>query len=109
MAKPKAAKKPGGVVTIMPPPKPGEPGNAGKPKGATAFTTRNVKAMILEALEAAGGKDYLLYHALMNPQLFMPLVGKVLPLTVAGDPNEPLNVVHHYVQRKSVPAPKKKK
>lgn len=64
--------------------------------------------MILGALKAAGGENYLVYHAMVNPQLFFPLIGKVIPLQVAGDPSEPLNVVHHYIARKSVAPPKKK-
>lgn len=67
-------------------------GNPGKPKGATNKTTREVKAMILEALEGAGGVDYLIERA-QDPRTasaFLTLVGKVLPMQVQGDPDNPL-------------------
>lgn len=68
------------------------PPNAGKgrPKGVPNKLTADVKAMILEALENAGGAEYLTAQAALNPSAFMTLVGKVLPMTVAGDINEPL-------------------
>ena len=56
------------------------PGNKGKPKGATNKITREVKAMITEALDQAGGVDYLVECA-KNPRTasaFLTLVGKVL-------------------------------
>lgn len=46
--------------------------------------------MILAALNDAGGAEYLLKQANENPNAFLSLVGKVLPMTVAGDPNNPL-------------------
>lgn len=71
-------------------------GNAGKgrPKGAVNKTTREVKEMILAALEGVGGIDYLQARA-KDPKTasaFLTLVGKVLPLQVAGDPENPLTV-----------------
>jgi hypothetical protein len=47
--------------------------------------TSDVKAMILAALDKAGGVDYLARQAEENPSAFMVLVGKVLPLPVTGD------------------------
>lgn len=49
--------------------------------------------MILAALNDAGGAAYLLQQAHENPNAFMSLVGKVLPMTVAGDKDNPLAVV----------------
>jgi hypothetical protein len=46
--------------------------------------------MILTALDKAGGAEYLLTQAHDNPTAFLTLVGKVLPLTVAGDKDSPL-------------------
>lgn len=68
------------------------PPNAGKgrPKGVPNKLTADVKAMILEALSNAGGAEYLTVQAALNPSAFLTLVGKVLPMTVAGDINEPL-------------------
>ena len=40
--------------------------------------------MILGALDKAGGEKYLLRQAEANPVAFMGLLGKVLPLQIAG-------------------------
>lgn len=55
-------------------------------------TTGQLKEMILQALDKAGGVDYLLTcaHDEKSRNAFLTLVGKVLPMTVAGDPANPL-------------------
>lgn len=66
------------------------PPNAGKGrvKGVPNKTTALLKDAILQAAEQAGGKDgmigYLKTQAIDNPQSFLPLLGKVLPLQVTG-------------------------
>jgi len=72
----------------------------GRKKGSQNKFTKDVKEMILTALGNAGGADYLLAQAHDNPTAFMTLVGKVLPLTVAGDPNAPLAI--HVVERRII-------
>lgn len=67
-------------------------GNPGKPKGATNHINRDLKEMILTALSEAGGAEYLCMQAYDNPKAFLALVGRVLPMTLAGDPNAPLAV-----------------
>lgn len=57
---------------------------AGRPKGSLNKTTAQVKDMILEALDGAGGVDYLQRQAEENPTAFLTLVGKVLPLQLSG-------------------------
>lgn len=67
-------------------------GNPGKPKGAVNKTTKELKEMILAALEQSGGVDYLFERA-NDPKTqgaFLSLIGKVLPMTVAGDADNPL-------------------
>ena len=69
-------------------------GNPGKPKGAVNKTTKALREMILLALSEAGGVDYLVRQAKKkNPAPFMALLGKVLPMQVTGDSNEPLRIV----------------
>lgn len=46
--------------------------------------TVELKQMILNALDGAGGVDYLMEQAQKNPTGFMTLIGKVLPLQVTG-------------------------
>ena len=48
--------------------------------------------MILGALDDAGGQAYLMQQAEENPTAFLTLLGKVLPMTVAGDSDNPLKV-----------------
>lgn len=67
-------------------------GNPGKPKGATNKVTRELKEMILGALDKAGGEDYLVAQAHENPNAFMALVGKVLPMQLKGEVNGNMNV-----------------
>jgi hypothetical protein len=62
------------------------PGNPGKPKGAVTKVTAEIKDMIRTALDEAGGVEYLVERA-KDPRTasaFLGLVGKVLPMTVAG-------------------------
>lgn len=68
------------------------PPNAGigRVKGVPNKVTADIKAMIIGALEAKGGQAYLEEQADKNPVAFMGLVAKVLPMTVAGDPNNPV-------------------
>jgi hypothetical protein len=68
------------------------PPNAGqgRRKGVPNKLTGDVKAMILAALDKAGGVDYLVAQAKRNPVAFMTLLGKVLPMSVAGEGGGPL-------------------
>lgn len=80
-----------------------KPPNAGKgrPKGVPNKTTAFLKDAILKAAENAGkqhGSDgmvsYLEAQAKLNPGPFMALLGKVLPMQVIGDDENPLKVIH---------------
>jgi hypothetical protein len=65
---------------------------AGRKPGVPNKLSGDVKAMILGALEQKGGVEYLVKQADQNPTAFLTLVGKVLPMTVAGDPDKPLQL-----------------
>lgn len=74
--------------------KKGVSGNpSGKPKGATNHLTRDLKEMILGALEDGGGQDWLRLQMTENPAAFMTLVGKVLPMQVSGEGGGPVIIV----------------
>jgi hypothetical protein len=77
----------------------------GRPKGSKNKITSDVKAMILAALDSAGGAAYLLEQSEKNPTAFLTLVGKVLPMTVQGDPENPLHytIVERRIVRPSHP------
>lgn len=66
-------------------PGPKKPG-PGRPKGSPNKITATLKEAILAAAEQAGGPGgttaYLLKQARTNPNGFLPLLGKVLPLQV---------------------------
>lgn len=65
-------------------------GQPGRRKGVPNKVTAEVKNMILEALQGAGGVEYLKARALDTPGPFLSLLGRVLPLQVQGDPDQPL-------------------
>jgi hypothetical protein len=63
------------------------PPNAGKGRkaGVPNKVTGDVKAMILGALEQAGGQAYLAEQAEQNPGAFLSLIGKVIPKEVSAE------------------------
>ncbi|ASJ58983.1 hypothetical protein KEM44_21085 [Sinorhizobium meliloti] len=68
----------------------------GRKKGTPNKTTKLLKEAILKAAENAGEGDmveYLTTQARVNPGPFMALLGKVLPMQIAGDPDNPLQTV----------------
>ncbi|WFP89825.1 hypothetical protein [Ensifer adhaerens] len=74
----------------------------GRPKGAQNKTTALLKDAILKAAEQAGDGDmveYLTLQARTNPGPFMALLGKVLPMQIAGDPDNP---IIHAIERRIV-------
>lgn len=85
-----------------------KPPNAGKgrPKGSQNKTTALLKDAILKAAEDAGGDGglvgYLTLQAIENPPAFMTLLGKVLPMQIAGDAESPLVVT--MIERRIVKA-----
>ncbi len=70
-----------------------KPPGSGKKKGTPNKITAELKDMIREALDKAGGVEYLLAQSRDNPTAFLTLVGKILPLQVSGTVN------HNYVMR----------
>ena len=62
----------------------------GRKAGTPNKITAELKDMILTALDDAGGVTYLKEVAASHPAAFLSLVGKVLPLQVSGDPDNPL-------------------
>lgn len=74
----------------------------GRPKGSPNKTTAILKDAILQAATKAGEGDmveYLALQARLNPGPFMSLLGKVLPMQIAGDQENPLKLVHAIERR----------
>jgi hypothetical protein len=57
----------------------------GRVKGVPNKVTKELKEMILGALDDAGGQAYLARQAEENPNAFLTLVGKVLPLSIKSE------------------------
>lgn len=66
---------------------------SGRKKGTPNKFTGALKDMVLRALNDAGGVEYLVKQARSTPGPFLALVGKLLPLNVAGD------ITHRHVAR----------
>ena len=69
----------------------GKPG-PGRPKGSGDKISRGVKEMVIAALNGVGGQAYLEEQAVENPKAALTLIGKVIPLQVAGALDHTLNV-----------------
>ena len=68
----------------------GQSKTGGRRKGTPNKLNADIKAMILGALDDAGGQEYLAKQAKENPTAFLTLVGKVLPLQVTGKDGGPI-------------------
>jgi hypothetical protein len=81
----------------------------GRPKGCANKATKELKEMILQALDGAGGVEYLQERA-NDPRTasaFLALVGKVLPMTVQGpgpDGSHSMAVRVEFVHAENPPA-----
>lgn len=62
----------------------GLPKTGGRQKGTPNKDNAAIKDMITQALNKAGGVDYLTRQADENPTAFMGLIGKVLPLQLSS-------------------------
>ena len=72
------------------------PVSPGRPKGVPNKTTAILKDAILQAATDAGEEGglvgYLQKQAIASPGPFLALLGKVLPLQVVGDSENPLRI-----------------
>ena len=75
----------------------GKPG-PGRPKGSRNKVTAAAKDAIAEAAEKLGGTNRIVSWAKEDPlnerAFWATIYPKLLPLQVAGDPDNPLKVVH---------------
>ena len=62
----------------------GKPG-PGRPKGKPNKINAEIREMIREALEEAGGTEYLVRQAEENPRAFLALVARIVPAHVSVD------------------------
>lgn len=65
---------------------------AGRPKGSLDKGNALIREMVAQALDQAGGVEYLSRIAETHPGPFLGLVGKVLPIQVTGAEGGPLQI-----------------
>jgi hypothetical protein len=68
----------------------GQKTGGGSRRGVPNKLSGDVKAMILLALDAVGGAEYLRRQAEKNPVAFMSLLGKLLPTQMTGKDGGPI-------------------
>ena len=56
----------------------------GRPPGARNKVTMELREMVRASLDKAGGLEYLVKQARMNPGAYLALLGKVLPKEIAA-------------------------
>jgi hypothetical protein len=76
----------------------GQPKSGGRVAGTPNKITTALKEAILAAADQAhpqGKVGYLTWLATNNSGAFASLLGRVLPMTISGDPDHPLEHKHH--------------
>lgn len=66
--------------------------NQGRPKGVLNKNNQLIRDMITQALDEAGGVEYLKEAATSHPAAFLGLIGKVMPIQVVGANDGPIQV-----------------
>lgn len=67
--------------------------NQGRPPGMPNKNTALIREMVAQALDQAGGVDYLVSVAQSNPGPFLALVGKVLPVQLQNADDQPFRTL----------------
>lgn len=65
---------------------------AGRPKGSLDKGNALIRDMITQALDEAGGVEYLKEAAISHPAAFLALIGKVMPIQVSGEGGGPIKL-----------------
>lgn len=73
-------------------PKRGKAPGSGRKPGTPNKVTKELQEMILAALDTAGGEEYLARQANENPNAFLSLLGRVIPLKLKGAGGMPLRI-----------------
>lgn len=63
---------------------------AGRPKGSLDKGNALIREMVVNALNGAGGVSYLQRTAKSHPAAFLSLIGKVMPVQLAGEGGGPV-------------------
>lgn len=65
---------------------------AGRPKGSLDKGNALIREMIVQALDEAGGVEYLVNTAKSHQGAFLALIGKVMPVQVEGAGGGPVQI-----------------
>lgn len=77
----------------------GNSGGPGRPPGPIGFT-KMMRDAIAESFKQVGGVDYLVMLAYWKPDLYTQLIGRAMPIKVAGDEDgTPIHVVNRVTRR----------
>lgn len=60
-----------------------------RPHGSKNKITRDMKEIIFQAFEKAGGVDYLVTVARRNPAAFLTLLGRIVPAEIKAELTSP--------------------
>ena len=71
-------------------PRGGKRPGSGRKKGGTNKITADVREAIMEAFSILGGVEYLTKIATTDPKAFCAFLGKLIPVKVADDDENPL-------------------
>jgi hypothetical protein len=72
-----------------------KPKGSGRQPGKCNGDTAKLRAIILGALDAAGGQKYLAQQAIESPAAFLSLISKVLPRDVNVQADSTINIILH--------------
>lgn len=71
----------------------GTPKTGGRTKGVVNKITGDLKGSVMDAFGKLGGVAYLVTVGKEDPKTFCALLGKLLPMQVGSDPENPLAVI----------------
>jgi hypothetical protein len=64
----------------------------GRQKGTQNKISVEVKKALEKAFDELGGSNYLIEVGQNDPRTFCTLLGKILPTTIEGDPENPIGI-----------------
>src|SRR4030095_9255821 len=62
----------------------------GRQRGTPNKITKTLREAVLGAFDDVGGQQYLVRMSQEQPAAFMTLLGKMLPMTLTGEPSAPI-------------------
>lgn len=73
-----------------------KPAGAGRKKGTPNKVTGDIRKIIADSLDLAGGVEYLVEQSKANPGAYMSLVGKVVPKEISASVMASVTIVSEF-------------